>query len=106
MFWSPAVRVENVGVKCWVIGRVPDGGKMVDCVGGDGEDGALGEMVVAYCDAGARWDNTGEAERGGGVDAEGFGYYVVETVGGRSAPHPQNFKREKNLALKKRGGAY
>ena len=41
----PAVRVEGVGVEGGVVGGVPDGGEVVDCVGGDGEDGALGEVV-------------------------------------------------------------
>ena len=53
---------------------------MVDCVCGDGEDRALREVVVAECDAGAWRDDAGEAEGGGGVDAEGFRYHVVETV--------------------------
>lgn len=35
---------------------------MMDRVGGDGEDGALGEVVVADGDAGARGDDAGEAE--------------------------------------------
>lgn len=47
MFWFPAVWVEDVGVERWIIGRVPDGGKMVNCVCRNGEDGALREMVVA-----------------------------------------------------------
>ena len=53
---------------------------MVDCVGGNGEDGALGEMVVADRDTGAGRDDSREAEGGGGVDAEGFRDYVVETA--------------------------
>ena len=59
-------------------GRVPDGGEVVNCVGGDGEDGSLGEVVREKCDAGAGGDDARETERGGGVDAEGFGDYVAE----------------------------
>ena len=47
MFWVPTVRVEDVGIKGWIVGRIPDRREMVDCVGRDGENGALGEMVVA-----------------------------------------------------------
>ena len=47
MFWVPAVRVEDVRIKGWIVGGIPDGREMVYRVGGDGEDGALGEMVVA-----------------------------------------------------------
>ena len=53
----------------------------MDGVGGDGEDGSGREVVGCDCDAGARGDETWEAEGGGAVDAEGFAYYVVETVG-------------------------
>lgn len=45
--WVPAVGVEDVRIEGRVVGGVPDGGEVVDRVGGDGEDGALGEMVVA-----------------------------------------------------------
>ena len=62
------------------MGRVPDGGEVVDGVGGDGEDGTLGEMVVVDGDTGARGHDAREAEGGGGVDAEGFGYDIVEAV--------------------------
>ena len=51
---------------------------MVDGVGGDGEDGAGGEVMGEEGDAGAGGNDAGEAERGGGVDAEGFGDYVAE----------------------------
>jgi len=51
---------------------------VVDCVGGDGEDGAGREGVVAEGDAGAGGDDAGEAEGGGGVDAQGFVDGVVE----------------------------
>lgn len=54
---------------------------MVDCVGGDGEDGALGEVVGVEGYAGARGNDAGEAEGGGGVDAEGFFDYFVEAEG-------------------------
>jgi hypothetical protein len=54
----------------------------VDCVGGDGEDGGLGEVVGQDCYAGAGGDDAGEAEGGGGVDAEGFVYYFVEAGDG------------------------
>lgn len=37
----------------------------MNCVGGDGEDGAGWEVVVADGDAGARGDDAGKAERGG-----------------------------------------
>ena len=47
MFWVPAVRVEDFRIKGWIVGWIPDRREMVDCVGGDGEDGALGEMVIA-----------------------------------------------------------
>lgn len=63
-----------------VVGGVPDGGEVVDCVGRHGKDGALGEMVVADGEAGTGRDNAGEAEGGGGVDTKGFGYYVVKTT--------------------------
>lgn len=76
----PARGVEDVGGErgggCWV----PDGGGVVDCVGGDGEDGSLGEVVREEGYAGAGGDDAREAERGGRVDAEGFGYYVAEAV--------------------------
>lgn len=81
MLWTPAVGVEAVGVQGGEVGGVPDGGEVVDGVGGDGEDGAGGEMVGEDGDAGARGHDAGEAEGGGRVDAQGFGYYVVETVG-------------------------
>ena len=47
MFLVPAVRVEDVGIKGWIVGWIPGRREMVNCVGGYGEDGALGEMVVA-----------------------------------------------------------
>ena len=47
MFWVPAVRVKDVGIEGWIIGWIPDRREMVDCVGGDGEDGTLGEMMIA-----------------------------------------------------------
>ncbi len=59
-------------------GGAPDGGGVVDGVGGDGEDGVLGEVGVEEGDAGAGGNDAGEAEGGGGVDAEGFFDYVVE----------------------------
>lgn len=61
MFRVPAVRVEEIRVERGVVvgGRVPDGGEVVDCVGGDGEDGALWEVVVADGDAGAGRDDAG-----------------------------------------------
>ena len=61
---------------------VPDGGGVVDCVGGDGEDGAGGEVVRAEGYAGAGGDDAGETEGGGGVDAEGFGDDVAEAGDG------------------------
>lgn len=36
---------------------------MVDCVGGDGEDGALWEVMVADRDAGPGRDDAGKTER-------------------------------------------
>lgn len=45
---------------------------MVDGVGGDGEHGAGGEVVVEEGDAGAGGDDAGEAEGGGAVDAHCF----------------------------------
>lgn len=62
----PAIRIEGVGVEA------PDCGGMVDGVSRDGKDGALGEVVPAEGDAGARRNDAREAEGGGGVDAEGF----------------------------------
>lgn len=53
---------------------------MVDGVGRDRKNGALGEVVVAERYSRARRDNPGEAEGGGGMDAEGFFDYVVETA--------------------------
>ena len=50
----------------------------MDCVGRDGEDGAGREGVVANGDGGAGGDDTGKAEGGGGMDAEGFVDGVVE----------------------------
>lgn len=35
---------------------------MMDCIGRDGEDGTLGEMVVANGDAGAGRNDTGKAQ--------------------------------------------
>jgi len=54
---------------------------VVDCVGGHGEDGAGWEGVVAEGDAGTGGDDAGEAEGGGGVDAQGFVDDVVEAGG-------------------------
>jgi hypothetical protein len=54
---------------------------VVDRVGGDGEDGAGREVVSAEGDAGAGGDDAGEAEGGGGVDAEGFVDGVVKAWG-------------------------
>ena len=51
---------------------------MVDGVGGDGENGALRKVVVTEGHAGAWGNDAGEAERGGGVDAEGFFDDVVK----------------------------
>lgn len=56
---------------------------MVDRVGGDGELGAGREETVAERDAGAWGNEAGEAERGGRVDAEGFGDDFVEAFVGR-----------------------
>ena len=75
---------------------------MVDCVGGHGQDGALREVVVADGHAGARGDNAGKTEGGGGVDAEGFGYHMVETIEKSSAWHSQHLGHRKSG----RGGAY
>lgn len=82
MFRVPAVGVKEIRVESGITvgGRIPDGGEVVDCVGRDGENGALWEVVVADGDARAGRDDAGEAEGGGGVDAEGFGYYIVETA--------------------------
>ena len=74
---------------------------MVDCVGGDGEDGALREAVVADGDAGPGGDDAGEAEGGGGVDAEGFGDHVVETAGVSSAWRSQRFRLPGELAWRR-----
>ncbi len=52
---------------------------MVQGVGGDGEDGVLREVVIVDGDAGAGGNEAREPEGRGGVDAEGFGDYVVET---------------------------
>lgn len=52
--------------------RVPDLGVVVDGVGGHGEGGAGLEVVVSEGDSRAGGDEAGEAEGGGGVDAEGF----------------------------------
>lgn len=60
---------------------------MVDCVGGNGEHGALREVVIADGDAGAGRNDAGEAEGGGGMDAEGFGYNIVETANKALASH-------------------
>ena len=51
---------------------------MVYCVGGHGEHGAGREMVRGECDPRAGGDDAREAERGGAVHAEGFGYCGVE----------------------------
>ena len=50
----------------------PDGGGVVHCVGGDGEDGGGWEVMGSDGYAGARGDDAREAEGGGRVDAEGF----------------------------------
>lgn len=50
----------------------PDFLAVVDGVGGDGEHGAGGEVVVEEGDAGAGGDDAGEAEGGGAVDAHCF----------------------------------
>ena len=42
--------------------RVPDGRGVVDGIGGNGEDGTLGEIVVADGDAGAWGNDAGKAE--------------------------------------------
>lgn len=78
----------------------------MDCVGGDGEHGALWEVVIADGDAGARRDDAREAEGGGGVDAEGFGYHPMETVDISSALHFQETGQRKRQPLEKRGGAH
>jgi len=52
---------------------------VVQGVGGDGEDGVLREVVIVDGDAGAGGNEAREPEGRGGVDAEGFGDYVVET---------------------------
>ena len=46
VFRIPTVRVKDVGIEAWIVGRVPDRRKMVDRVGRDREDGALGKMVI------------------------------------------------------------
>ena len=51
MFLVPAVGVEDFRVEDWVVVGVPDGRRVVDGVGRDGEDGALWEMVVADGDS-------------------------------------------------------
>lgn len=51
----------------------------MDCVGGEGEDCSLREVVIAEGYAGAWRHDAGEAEGGGGVDSEGFFDYIVET---------------------------
>lgn len=72
----PALGPEGVGV------GAPDGGRVVDGVGGDGEDGVCGEVVLMYGDAGAGGHEAREAEGGGGVDAEGLVDDVVEACAG------------------------
>lgn len=69
----PAGRIKGVGV------RTPDFRGVVDGVGGDGEDGSWGEGARSYGYGGAGRDEAGEAEGGGGVDAEGFGDHLLET---------------------------
>lgn len=51
---------------------------MVDGVSGDGEDGVLGEGVACEGDGGPGRYGAGEAEGGGGMDAEGFVDDLVE----------------------------
>jgi len=68
----PALGPEGVGV------RAPDGRGVVDGVRGDGEDGVLREVVLVHGDAGTGWDEAGEAEGGGRVDAEGLVDDVVQ----------------------------
>ena len=58
---------------------------MVNCVGGNGNDGTLRKVVVTEGDARARRDDAGETKGGGGVYAQGFGYHVVETTDETSA---------------------
>lgn len=72
---SPALGAEDVGV------GAPDGGRVVDRVGGHGQHRALREVVVVDGYAGPRRDLAGQAEGGGRVDAHGFFDDGVETGG-------------------------
>lgn len=51
---------------------------MVDCVGGNRKDGALGKVMRTEGYARAGRDDAGETEGGRGVDAEGFGDDIAE----------------------------
>ena len=53
---------------------------VVDGVGGDREDGALREVVALEGDAWPGRNDAGKTEGGGGVNAEGFFYDVVDAV--------------------------
>lgn len=50
---------------------------MVNCVGGDGEDGALREVVACDGDTRPRGNDTGKTEGRGRMDAEGFVDYIM-----------------------------
>ena len=74
----PAIRIEEVGVESGVVGGVPDGGGVVDCVGRDGKDCALGKVVRTEGYARPGGNDAGKTEGGGGVDAESFGDDIAE----------------------------
>ena len=57
----------------------------MNCVGGNGKDGALWKVVVAERDARARRNDAGETKGGGGVYAQGFGYHALEATDESSA---------------------
>ncbi len=92
----PAIRIEEVRVESGVIGGVPDGGGVVDCIGGNRKDGALGKVMRTEGYARAGGDDAGETEGGGGVDAEGFGDDIAEAddVGNQYWPHTEIVEAE------------
>ncbi len=74
----PAIRVEDFGVERWDVGGIPEGGGVVEGVGGNGEDGVLWEVVAKEGDTWAWRNEAGETKGGGGVDTEGFVDEVAE----------------------------
>ena len=71
----------------------------MDCVGGDGEDGALWEVVVAERDTGPRRNDAWKSEGRGRVNAEGFGYHIVEATGRVSNPIKEQRASESYVEL-------